>query len=102
MFTRRNSLRGRWKHKKRIVDMYLDTTIPFPDAKVAASLCIGDHEMYDFIWNSGLDDCWVLENIVPNVFKVHGCKKTAAVLDRAVLYACFDPLMKGQIPQDIF
>jgi len=27
-------LRGRWKHLKRQVDTYLDTSVPYPDAKV--------------------------------------------------------------------
>ena len=34
--------RGRWKSNKRIVDTYIDgLVIPFPDAKVASTLCIG-------------------------------------------------------------
>ena len=31
--------RGRWKSYKHIVDMYIDCLIPFPDAKVASTLC---------------------------------------------------------------
>ena len=32
--------RGRWKSNKRIVDTVIDCLIPFPDAKVASTLCI--------------------------------------------------------------
>ena len=34
--------RGRWKHNKQIVDVYIDNSIPYPDAKVASVLCVGD------------------------------------------------------------
>ena len=83
------------------MDTYVDTTIPYPDAKVAAALCVGGPIMYEFVQNCGLDDCWVNENAVPNIMKNHGCKRTAAVFGRAVLWACFDPLTKDHVPQDI-
>ena len=50
---------------------------------------------------SGLDDCWVLENVVPKISQYHYCKKAAAVLGRAVLWACFDPLASQLVPQEI-
>ena len=50
---------------------------------------------------SGLDDCWVLENVVPKIRQYHYCKKAAAVLGRAVLWACFDPLASQLVPQEI-
>jgi len=33
------SLRGRWQGKKQQVDTYIDSDVPFPDAKVASILC---------------------------------------------------------------
>ena len=94
-------LRGRWKHQKGQVDTYIDTTIPYPDAKVAAALCPGGPVMYDLVQNCGLDDCWLYENVVPNIMKNHKCKKTSALLGRAVLWACHDPLTKDHVPQAI-
>jgi hypothetical protein len=34
-------LRGRWKSKDRVSDVYEDTELPYPNAKVAEKLCIG-------------------------------------------------------------
>jgi hypothetical protein len=33
------SLRGRWRGKKKQVDTYIDSDVPFPDGKVASILC---------------------------------------------------------------
>ena len=33
--------RGRWKSKGRVSDIYDDTELPYPDAKVCEMLCIG-------------------------------------------------------------
>ena len=94
-------LRGRWKHQKRQVDTYVDTTVPYPDAKVCASLCVGGAIRYDLVVGSGLVDCWVLKNVVPNISKYHFCKKSAAVFGKAILWACFDPVASKHVPQDI-
>ena len=34
-------IRGRWKSRKRVSDVYDDVELPYPDAKVANKLCIG-------------------------------------------------------------
>ena len=34
--------------------------------------------------------------------KNNGCKRTSSVFGRAVPWACFDPLTKDHVPQDIF
>ncbi len=39
---------GRWKSKTRVSDVYEDTELPFPDAKVAEKLCIGGPCLYSF------------------------------------------------------
>ena len=87
-------LRGRWKQRRRIVDTYLDTTIPYPDAKVASSTCVGGPIKYELVRGSGLDDRWVAKNVVPNIYRSHHCKKTAIVLGKAILWAIFDPSTK--------
>ena len=94
-------IRGRWKHQKRQVDVYVDTTVPYPDAQVCSALCVGGAIRYDLVVGSGLDDCWVLANVVPKISQHHYCNKAAAVFGRAVLWACFDPLASKLVPQEI-
>ena len=94
-------IRGRWKHQKRQVDVYVDTTVPYPDAQVCSALCVGGAIRYDLVVGSGLDDCWILEHVVPKIREHHYCKKAAAVLGRAVLWACFDPITSQLVPKEI-
>ena len=94
-------LRGRWKKRKRQVDTYIDTEIPFPDAKVAAALCLGGPIAYQFVAGSGVGDNWVVTNVVPHLANLHFCKKTAARLGRAVLWACLDPLYRRYVPDEL-
>ena len=43
--------------------------LPYPDAKVAASLCIGGPCKYVLAKNCGLSDEWLLEyHVIPNNF----------------------------------
>ena len=73
----------------------------FPDAKVAAALYVGGPSMYMLRKDSSLDDCWVCENVVPNILKSHGCKKTVTVLGKAIAWACLDPQYIKYVPTDI-
>ena len=95
------NVRGRWKRAKLQVDTYLDPDIPYPDAKVAASLCVGGAIKYELLQDSKLDDCWVVENVVPNIYKTHEDKKVAAVLGKALLWACFDGAFQDMVPNDL-
>lgn len=94
-------LRGRWKKKKRQVDVYIDTEVPYPDARVAGALCVGGPITYQLVAGCGVDDGWITNNVVPEIFKRHFCKKTAVVLGRAVLWACIDPMFKSFVPDDL-
>lgn len=94
-------LRGRWKKRRRQVDTYIDTEIPYPDAKVAAALCVGGPVAYQIVAGSGVDNNWIVANVVPNLFKSHFCKKTAARVGRAVLWACLDPHYKTYVPDEL-
>ena len=103
--TRRNGcshdeidLRGRWKHLKRQVDMYVDTSVPYPDAKVCVSLCIGGAISYEIRKGSGVDDAWILRNVCPNITENHIFRRTALVLGRAIMWTCFDPLTSSHVP----
>jgi len=75
-------IRGRWKSKARVSDVYEDTELPYPDAKVAEKLCIGGPCFYLFpeeLTNNNAeseDECtstvvmlktFILSNVVPNV-----------------------------------
>ncbi len=53
------NVRGHWKQWKLQDNMYLDTAIPYPDAKVAVSLCVGGAIKYELLQDSQIDDCWV-------------------------------------------
>ena len=94
-------LRGRWKKRRRQVDTYIDTEIPYPDAKVAAALCIGGPVAYQIVAGSGVNDNWIVDNVVPNIHKSHFCKKTAARVGRAVLWACLDPHYRTYVPDEL-
>jgi hypothetical protein len=94
-------LRGRWKHKKRMVGTYIDTTIPFPDAKVSADLSVGGPILYEYRKDSYIDDAWVLEVVVPTIFKHHPCKSTSVLFRRAVLWAYFEPSIRSHVPKAI-
>ena len=94
-------LRGRWKKKTRQVDVYIDTEVPYPDAKVAAALCVGRPITYQIVPGCGIDDAWITNNVIPNLFKHHFCKKTAIVLGKAVLWACIDPMYKSYVPDEL-
>ena len=80
---------------------YVDTSVPYPDAKVCAALCVGGAIRYDLVVGSGLDDCWVLKNVVPNISKYHFCKKAAGVFGKAILWACFDHVASKHVPEDM-
>ena len=94
-------LRGRWKKRKRQVDTYIDTEIPYPDAKVATALCIGGPIVYQLVSGSGVDDNWIVNNVVPNIYKSHFCKKTTARLGQAVLWTCLDPHYRTYVPDEL-
>jgi hypothetical protein len=78
------------KEEERIVDTYLDTTIPYPDAKAASSTYVGGPIKYELVGGCGLDDSWVAKNVVPKIHRLHHRKKTAIVLGKAILWEIFD------------
>ena len=82
-------LRGQWKHQKRQVDTSVDTRGPYTNSKVCVSLCVGGTIRYNLVVGSGLDDCWELKNVVPNISKYHFCKKVVGVFGKEILWACF-------------
>ena len=95
------NVRGRWKRFKQMVDVYIDPDIPYPDAKTAAALCIGGPIKYDLRKDSKLDDCWIVEHVVPHIFKMHKDKKAVGTLGKALLWACFDAEAQDMVPLQI-
>ena len=90
--------RARWKRWRRIQDVYVDTTLEFPDIKVACALCVGGPCKYKFVAGCGLSDSWVLENVVPNIAAQFD-RGVAVVLGKAYLFAIFDPLLRHNVPR---
>ena len=35
------NIRERWKHQEQQVHVYIDTIVPYPDAQVCSTLCVG-------------------------------------------------------------
>ena len=93
--------RGRWKHRICQLDIYVDTTVPYPSGKVCADLCVDGTVRYDLMIWSGLDDSCVLKNVIPYISKYHFHKKATVVFGEAILWACFDPLASHHVPQGI-
>ena len=79
-------MRGRWKGQKRIVDTYIDSQLPYPDAKVAASLCIGGAIKYDLRSGSRISNDWLIEHVGRNIATLFPTQM-AVVLAKALLWA---------------
>jgi len=92
--------RGRWKNKKRQQDVYTDPTIPYVDAKCAASLCKGGPITYVCDRSSGISDDWLLQYAVPHIAARHD-RQVAIVLGKAVLWQIFDSSGDEFVPEEI-
>ncbi len=74
------NVQGRWKRSKQIVDIYyIDPDIPYPSAKAAVAICIGGPIKY-VLKKEKLDDCWIVEHVVPHIFKIYKDKKAVGTL----------------------
>ena len=105
-------IRGRWKSRKRISDVYDDVELPYPDAKVANRLCIGGPCYY--VMNGELEQTgsgtgdssnnnnnsttcmltmmtsFILGAVVPNIRK-RMSESCTLVLGKALLWYLFSP-----------
>jgi hypothetical protein len=107
-------IRGRWKSKARVSDVYEDTELPFPDAKVAEKLCIGGACYYLFpeeLTNNesegrqsmiGMLKTFILSNVVPNIRK-RLSDAAALVLGKALLWLIYSPYdaTHNLVPQEM-
>ena len=110
-------IRGRWKSKGRVSDVYDDVELPYPDAKVAEKLCIGGACFYlfpneDSSVNGGVVDdavgnnnemmkTFILTRVVPNIRR-RLPESCALVLGKAFLWFiyCNDTVSHNFIPED--
>ena len=98
-FARRNGCskddvdaRGRWQ-RKRTSDIYVDMNLPFPDAKAAASLCVGGPIKYLLRVGCGISDERLRENVIVNMLQ-QGPRfldqSVAMVLALPILWICYE------------
>jgi hypothetical protein len=90
--------RGRWR-KRRVQDRYVSVNLPYPDAKVAAALCVGGPCMYQLEQGSGVTDAWLRQYVVPNILRSDNIQEAVAmVLALPLLWAAFDDEMEAYMP----
>lgn len=98
-------VRGRWKSTgTKIIRRYMSNDLPYADAKVASTLCIGGACMYSLNDQSGITDVWLYEHVVPCIFqrsKVQGRESVAQVLALPLLWASLDDAMEPFMPLSI-
>ena len=61
--------RWRWKGRKRISDCYDDKELPWMDTKVMNVLFIGGACNYQVHENSGINNSFILDYVVPGIFR---------------------------------
>ena len=89
--------RGRWKGQRRIVDIYIDSVLPYPDAKVAGALCIGGPIKYALRRDSRVSDDWILEHVTSGIAQVFP-RSMAITLGKALIWGiCEDVEASGFI-----
>ena len=71
------------------MDLYIDAHLPFPDAKVAASLCLGGPVKYELRRDSRISDDWLLEHVAKNIHSLFP-RRMALVLGKALLWGICD------------
>ncbi len=110
-------IRGRWKSKGRVSDVYDDVELPYPDAKVAEKLCFGGACFYlfpneDANVNGRVVDAaignniemlktFVLTQVVPNIRR-RVPESCALVLGKAFLWFihCDDAVSENFLPEE--
>ena len=72
-------------------DGYVEVTVPWPDAKVAAALCKGKPIHYCVKERSGISEQWIIEHVVPAI-RSRYCRSIFLVLGRAFSWRVFDDI----------
>ena len=92
--------RGRWKSNKRIADTHIDCLIPYPDAKVASSLCINGPAKYMVREDLNIDEDLILSFVGSNISSYFP-RQVALVLGRVLLWAVYDEETSELICQQV-
>ena len=92
-------LRGRWKGKGRVADKYDDVELPYVDAKVAASLCMGGPCKY-VVTDEYIDNDFILNYVVPKM-RSRVDEQVCVILGTALLYFCFTHQAVAEVPPSI-
>ncbi len=95
-------IRGRWKGQGRVLDIYDDVELSYPDEKVAEKLCGGGPCFY--LCNPTLDVAMmillVLSHVVLNI-KKQLPESACIVLGNALLWLICSPVVDKYIPKDL-
>ena len=81
--------RGRWKSNNMIVDTYINTSIPYPDANVAAVLCIGGAIKYKIKRESGVSSNFLLLHIGEPLLRIFP-RPVVVLLSTSFLQGVYD------------
>ena len=92
--------RGRWKSNKRIVDTYIDCLIPYPDAKVASTLCINGPVKYMVREGLNMDEDLILSLVGSNISSYFP-RQVALVFGCVLLWAVYDEETSELICQEV-
>ena len=79
-------IRGRWKGKARVADVYDDVELPWSDVNIVLMLAIGGPCRY--MLQNKVTDQFVLTHVVPNIRKKYD-DATAVIFGTALLYSIF-------------
>ena len=80
--------------------MYIDVSLPYPDAKVAAALCVGGAVKYGLRNGCGVSDAFIVEHVTPFIAAKYPFA-VAATLGRALLWAIYSEEMSGMIDEGV-
>jgi hypothetical protein len=83
--------RGRWRAHKQVVDEYIGPSLPYPDAKTAATLCgpAGPCRYKVRDNATGVSRSYMLNVVAPTINHIYG-EAMALLLAPALLWAAFD------------
>ena len=88
--------RGQWKSDKRMVDTCIDCVIPYPDAKVAATLSIGGPVKYATKTGYIITDKFTLNHVCSHIASLLRTQ-ILLLLGRALLWAIYGEETSQQI-----
>jgi hypothetical protein len=92
--------RGRWRDTQRISDRYTSISLPFIDAHVAASLCVGGAAKYVAKEDSNVSDHWLVTEFVPHTAEKLG-NRAAVCLGKALLFCLMEVTTMFTIPEHL-